>query len=196
MPPSFLLWRIGHGSNIRKLVLFVSIFFRFGCSARLYGERHGELGHNYIPSWVSCVWRRFYHGFYQTEDDEHNLSRTCTYGVCNWFCCPLQKFHMNSHVKSCGIPNSHEITCDISHVKGFHIKSHVTFHMWKDFTWNHMWKEFTWNHMWHFTCERISHELKSEISHVKIFHIKFQVEFHMLKVLLIITPGNGCSKVD
>jgi hypothetical protein len=27
---------------------------------------------------------------------------------------------------------SHEITCDISHVKGCHMKSHVTFHMWKD----------------------------------------------------------------
>ena len=24
---------------------------------------------------------------------------------------------------------SHEITCDISHVKGFHMKSRVTFHM-------------------------------------------------------------------
>jgi hypothetical protein len=57
---------------------------------------------------------------------------------------------------------SHEITCDISHVKGFHMKSHVTFYMWKDFIWNyklqvkfHIWSDFTWNYKRNFTCERI-----------------------------------------
>ena len=33
---------------------------------------------------------------------------------------------------------SHKVTCE-----GFHIKSHVTFHMWKDFNWIRL-KDFTW----------------------------------------------------
>ena len=37
---------------------------------------------------------------------------------------------MKSHVKfHTNVRISHEITCDISHVKGFHMKSNVTFHM-------------------------------------------------------------------
>jgi hypothetical protein len=92
----------------------------------------------------------------------------------------VKKFHMKSHVKfhkwkdftwnhmwhfTCE-KISHEITCDISHVKGFHMKLHVTFHMWND---------FTLNHMWHFTCEKISYEITSEISHVKGVPMKLQI---------------------
>jgi hypothetical protein len=54
----------------------------------------------------------------------------------------VKGFHMKSH---------------ISHVKGFHTKSHVTLHMWKDFTWNHMY--FTWNYTLNFTCKRSSHQI-------------------------------------
>jgi hypothetical protein len=66
------------------------------------------------------------------------------------------------------------------------MKSHVTFHMWKDFTWNYKWN-FTCerssheiiNNKWNFTCERISHERYklqvTYISHVKGFHMKLQI---------------------
>jgi hypothetical protein len=70
---------------------------------------------------------------------------------------------------------SHEMTCDISHVKWFHMKSHVTFHMCKD---------FIWNYKWNFTCERSSHEIinyKWNFTYVKRFHMKLQVKFHMWK---------------
>jgi hypothetical protein len=67
---------------------------------------------------------------------------------------------------------SHEITTEISHVKGFHMKLQITCtseisRIWKDFTWNykvkfHMyrWKYFTWNYDWNFTCERFRKKLQ------------------------------------
>jgi hypothetical protein len=117
----------------------------------------------------------------------------------------VKKFHMKSHVKFHKWKDftwnhmwhftceriSHEITCEISHVKGFHMKSHVTFHMWRDFTWNYYKWNFTCkrsshqiiNYKWNFTCERIHMKLQitSEISHVKGFRMKLQVKFHMWK---------------
>jgi GMP synthase PP-ATPase subunit len=46
-----------------------------------------------------------------------------------------------------------------------HEITYVTFHMWKDFTWNY--KLQVKFHI----CEKISHEITSEISHVKGVHI-------------------------
>jgi hypothetical protein len=77
---------------------------------------------------------------------------------------------------------SHEIICDISHVKGFQMKSHVTFHMWKDFTWNYKWN-FTCerssheiiNYKWNFTCERISHEITNYKWHFTCERISHEI---------------------
>ncbi len=106
----------------------------------------------------------------------HHLSKFFIWNRNSVRTMPLQKIHMNSHmwfhVKSCENMWNYVILCDISHVKGFHMKSHVKFHKWKD---------FTWNHMWHFTCERISHEITCDISHVEGFHMKSHVTFDMWK---------------
>jgi hypothetical protein len=67
---------------------------------------------------------------------------------------------------------SHEITCDISHVKRFHMKLQLKFLMRNDFIWSKKVKF----HMW-----KISHEVKSEISYVKGIHIKLQVEISHVK---------------
>jgi hypothetical protein len=74
-------------------------------------------------------------------------------------------------------------------VKKFHMKSHVKFHKWKD---------FTWNHMWHFTCERISHEITSDILHMKGFHMKLQITSeisHLKRFHMKLKAKSTCERI-
>jgi hypothetical protein len=75
-----------------------------------------------------------------------------------------------SHVK--GFARNYTNYNEISHLKGFHMKlQQVKFHMRNDFIYKSKKVKF---HMWKF-----SHEVKSEISYVKGIHIKLQAKFHM-----------------
>jgi hypothetical protein len=104
---------------------------------------------------------------------------------------------------------SHEITTEISHVKGFHMKLQITCtseisHVWKDFTWNYKWnftvkldKDFTWHYKLQSEIshirERISHEITTEISHVKGFarNYKLQWNFAFERISHEITSSGG-----
>ena len=95
---------------------------------------------------------------------------------------------------------SHEITCDISHVKGVHMKSHVKFNMWKTshelYVTFHMWKDFTWNYKGNFTCEMISGEITCDISHVKYFTWSKKWNFTCERISHKVTSEISCDLKD
>ena len=94
------------------------------------------------------------------------------------------------------------------------MKSHVIFHIWKEFTWNHMWnlkcektshelyvtfhmwKDFTWNYKGNFTCEMISGEITCDISHVKYFTWSKKWNFTCERISHKVTSEISCDLKD